>query len=117
MRRLVWVLGAALLLLVVFIACGCSSAGQSDSASAGDVIRVPDVVSAMRTHDFKADYADDPKMAAIALHAYVDGALEASGLESDLVMDSSSTPDSQEPAAGSMVEAGSVVTVRIGIDE
>ncbi|MDY0341398.1 MAG: PASTA domain-containing protein [Coriobacteriia bacterium] len=116
MRHLAWVLAGAMLLLIL-VPSGCSPTSQSGTESSDNLVRVPDVISAVRSHDFTKDYVEDQKMAAIVLHSYVDGALEASGLESDLVMVPSAATDSQEPEAGSLVKTGTTVTVRIGIDD
>ncbi len=102
----------ASLALVAGLVAGCTESGGRTDA----LVRVPDVVAAVRSHDFRADYADDAKMAAIARSAYVDGALEAVGLQADLVSVPGPGDDAQEPAAGTMVERGTVVNVRLAVE-
>jgi hypothetical protein len=88
---------------------GCSRIErQSDS-----LVRVPDVVAAVRARDFAVDYGVDPKTAAIVRSSYVDGALEAVGLKADTVSVPGNGTDSQKPSAGTMAEPGTVVTVRL----
>jgi len=111
MRRVLLLTAVTALLAGLVAGCG-GSGGQTDS-----LVRVPDVVAAIRSHDFRADYADDVKVAAIARSAYVDGALEAAGLKADLVSIPSPGSDAQDPAAGTMVEPGTVVTIRLVVAE
>jgi hypothetical protein len=56
-------------------------------------------------------------MAAIARSAYVDGALEAADLKADLVSVPGRGDDTQDPPAGTMVEPGTTVTVRLADEE
>ena len=104
---------AAVALLLAGLMTACSQTGErTDSA-----IRVPDVVAAVRSHDFRADYSDDAKTAAIARSAYVDGALEGVGLRADLVSVPGAGDDTQDPPAGAIVEPGTIVTVRLAVEE
>jgi hypothetical protein len=111
MRRLL-LLTACVALLAVLVA-GCSEPREGTDSR----VRVPDVVAAVRSHDFRADYSDDSKTAAVARSAYVDGALEAVGLRADLVSVPGGGEDTQDPPAGTMVEPGTVVTVQLAIEE
>ncbi|HAL29461.1 MAG TPA: hypothetical protein DCP20_01945 [Coriobacteriia bacterium] len=111
MRRLL-LLTASVVFLAGLMA-GCSQPGERNDSQ----VRVPDVVAAVRSHDFRADYADDAKMAAIARSAYVDGALEAADLKADLVSVPGRGDDTQDPPAGTMVEPGTTVTVRLADEE
>ena len=111
MRRILLLIAS--MALLTGLVTGCSgSGGRTDS-----LVRVPDVVAAVRSHDFRADYSDDAKTAAVARSSYVDGALEAAGLKADLVSVPGAGDDAQEPAAGTMVEPGTVVTVRLAVKE
>ncbi|MDY0341466.1 MAG: hypothetical protein RBS17_09695 [Coriobacteriia bacterium] len=111
MRRVLLLIAS--MALLTGLAAGCSGSGSRTDS----LVRVPDVVAAVRSRDFRADYSDDAKTAAVARSSYVDGALEAAGLKADLVSVPGAGDDSQEPAAGTMVEPGTVVTVRLAVEQ
>jgi len=122
-RVLFAVMVASIAVVLATTACGAGQPvrrtapqGASDASSSGEVV-VPDVISAVEKHRFTPKYTDDPEATPLMLHAYVEGFLEMAGLEPDVQLQSISIPNSQEPAAGTIVPRGSVVHVRIGFGD
>ena len=117
------VMVASIAAVLATTACGAgqparptTNQGASDASSSAEVV-VPDVLAAVEKHRFTPKYTDDPDATALMLQAYVEGFLEMAGLEPDVQLQSISIPDSQEPAAGTVVPRGSVVHVRIGFGD
>jgi hypothetical protein len=102
----------SLILVVAFVTSLMSGCSRRDEQS-DSLVLVPDIVGAVHSRDFSADYGTDSKTAAIARSSYVDGALEAVGLKTDLVSVPGSDTDSQNPPAGTLVEPGTVVSVHL----
>jgi hypothetical protein len=96
---------------------GASGSSAARGASGGSLVRVPDILVSVRGHTFANTYEDDPTAMVDELENYVTEELRTYGLTGQVNLQSVTTPDSQEPTAGTMVPAGTTVRVNIGFGD
>lgn len=82
-----------------------------------DLITVPDVVQAIREHEFANSYSEDPEAIAAELKAFVVGYLEGQGLKGQCVLQPITMNDRQLPIAGTKVPKGTLVRVYVGFGD
>jgi len=82
-----------------------------------DLVTVPDVVQAIKEHEFTNSYEDDPDAIAVELKSFVNGYLEGQGLKGQCVLQPITMNDRQQPIAGTMVPKGTLVRVYVGFGD
>jgi hypothetical protein len=91
--------------------------GLSVEPARGPLVKVPDVLGAIRDHRMSADYATDPEAVADEIRAVAREAMLKAGLLSSLEFRSIALKDQQSPRPGTMVPKGTIVRTRIGIGD
>jgi hypothetical protein len=96
-----------------------SSQGTRGNSNAGadELVEVPDVIGAVRSHKFSDGSNPQPMSAdSDVIGDFIRDQVQPLGLDAALDWEYSPTADSQAPAAGAMVRRGTVVKVVLRID-
>lgn len=81
------------------------------------LVRVPDVLAAIRNHSWRNSYDQNPSAIAEEVMGFVSDRLASGGLRGKCILQSVVVPDRQVPKAGAMVRRGTLVRVYVGFGD
>jgi len=82
-----------------------------------EMVRVPNVISAVTNHNYDSSYDEDPSAILAEIRSVAYATISGTGLKIDFSFAPVTQPDTQSPRAGSMVPKGTVVRVVIGVGD